>query len=70
LFSSCTTQDEQCKYCYTGTANCYEQTKPFGTLLLGGTSNLVDKIAAVEIFAEGRGPYSNVMHVSEIVDSY
>jgi hypothetical protein len=55
---------QQCKYCYTGEANCLRQPRPFGTLILGGISDESDFVRTVEVFVDGKGPYDKVMHVS------
>ena len=64
LFNECPTEDEVCKFCYTGEVNCLSQSKPFGTLVMGGTSNGGALVRTIEAFVDGLGPYSNVMHVS------
>ncbi len=64
LNTSCHTEDDHCKFCYSGEVNCLGQPKPYGTLIMGGASNSEQFVGSVEVFVKGQGPYLNVMHVS------
>ena len=58
-----------CKFCYTGEVNCLGQSKPYGSLIMGGTSNTGVFAGSIEVFVDGIGPALNVMHVSTLQKS-
>lgn len=59
---------DDCNNCYTGVKSCTDFDKPFVTFILGGSTNQTDALlTSIEVYVEGKGPYTEVIQVKKFI---